>query len=120
VIRIALLLALGGAIFAATAGPVDDQMKRLATDSGCMLCHSTRPAKPAGDAVLPPAPAWSEVASRYKGRPGAEDRLVAIVISGSGPNDRHWKGKTSATVMPGNPVEISEEDARKLIHWILR
>jgi cytochrome c551/c552 len=95
-------------------------MNRLAADSGCTLCHSERPEKPTDNAVLPPAPDWSEIAKRYRGRLDAEDRLVAIVVRGVRPEDRHWAGKTSAVVMPTNRVEISEEDARRLIRWILR
>ena len=116
----ALVLALAGAVAPATADPLDDEMNRLATDSGCTLCHSARPEKARDDAVPPPAPAWSEMAKRYRGRPDAEDKLVAIVIRGVRPEDRHWAGKTSAVVMPPNRVEISEEDARRLIRWILR
>jgi cytochrome c551/c552 len=95
-------------------------MNRLATDRGCTLCHSARPEKATDDAVPPPAPAWSELAKLYRGRPDAEDKLVAIVMRGVRPEDRHWAGKTSAVVMPTNRVEISEEDARRLIRWILR
>ena len=105
---------------AAVADPYDDRMNRLAVDSGCTLCHSERPEKATDDAVPPPAPAWSEIAKRYRGRRDAEDKLVAIVIRGVRPEDRHWAGKTSAVVMPTNRVEISEEDARRLIRWILR
>lgn len=104
----------------AVADPYDDRMNRLAVDSGCTLCHSERPEKATDDAVPPPAPAWSEIAKRYRGRRDAEDKLVAIVIRGVRPEDRHWAGKTSAVVMPTNRVEISEEDARRLIRWILR
>ncbi|HUL94124.1 MAG TPA: cytochrome C552 [Burkholderiales bacterium] len=117
-IGVASVLALASA--AAVADPFDDEMNRLATDSGCMLCHSARPARARDDAVLPPAPAWSEIAKKYRGRPDAEDKLVAIVIRGVRPEDRHWAGKTSAVVMPTNRVEIGEEDARRLIRWILR
>jgi cytochrome c551/c552 len=117
-IGMASVLALSSAV--AAADPFDDEMNRLAADSGCTLCHSTRPEKATDDAVPPPAPAWSEVARRYRGRRDAEDKLVAIVIRGVRPEDRHWAGKTSAVVMPTNRVEIGEEDARRLIRWILR
>jgi cytochrome c551/c552 len=117
-IGMASVLALSSAV--AAADPFDDEMNRLATDSGCTLCHSALPEKATDDAVPPPAPAWSEMAKRYRGRPDAEDKLVAIVIRGVKPEDRHWAGKTSAVVMPTNRVEISEEDARRLIRWILR
>lgn len=117
-IGMASVLALSSAV--AAAEPFDDEMNRLATDRGCTLCHSARPEKARDDAVPPPAPAWSEIAKRYRGRRDAEDKLVAIVIRGVKPEDRHWAGKTSAVVMPTNRVEIGEEDARRLIRWILR
>ena len=117
-IGMASVLALSSAV--AAAEPFDDEMNRLAADRGCTLCHSARPEKATDDAVPPPAPAWSEIARRYRGRPDAEDKLVAIVIRGVRPEDRHWAGKTSAVVMPTNRVEIGEEDARRLIRWILR
>jgi cytochrome c551/c552 len=116
-IGMASVLALSSAV--AAADSFDDEMNRLATDSGCTLCHSARPER-SGDVVLPPAPAWSEIAKRYRGRRDAEDKLVAIVVRGVRPEDRHWAGKTSAVEMPTNRVEISEEDARRLIRWILR
>ena len=117
-IGMASVLALSSAV--AAADPFDDEMNRLATDSGCTFCHSARPEKVTDDAVPPPAPAWSEIAKRYRGRRDAEDQLVAIVVRGVRPEDRHWAGKTSAVAMPPNRVEITEEDARRLIRWILR
>ena len=114
----ASVLALSSAV--AAADPFDDEMERLASDRGCTLCHSARPGKMRDDALPPPAPAWSEIAKRYRGRPDAEDKLVAIVVRGVRLEDRHWVGKTSAVAMPQNRVEITEEDARRLIRWILR
>lgn len=119
-IQVAPALALACAVSAVLAAPVDAEMNRLAADSGCALCHSARPTKSVGDAVPPPAPAWSDIARRYRGRPGAEDALVATVMRGAGTGARHWAGKTSAVEMPANRVEIREEDARTLIRWILR
>jgi cytochrome c len=114
----AAILALWSA--AAVADPYDDRMSRLAEASGCTFCHSERPQRIGDDAVPPPAPAWSEIARRYRGQRDAEDKLVAIVMRGVRPEDRHWAGKTSAVGMPDKPVEIKEEDARTLIRWILR
>jgi cytochrome c551/c552 len=118
-IGIAPLVVLVGALAPASADPLDDRMNRLAADSGCTLCHSAGPAR-SGDPVPPAAPTWSEIAERYRNRPNAEDKLVAIVVGGSGPGGRHWAGKTSAVEMPANRVEIGEEDARTLIRWVLR
>ncbi|HYL25638.1 MAG TPA: cytochrome C552 [Burkholderiales bacterium] len=95
-------------------------MRRLADESGCTLCHAERPQRLKGDAVPPPAPAWSDIAQRYRGRRGAEEKLVQVVVHGAGPDQRHWEGKTSDIAMPANPVEISEDDARLLVRWILR
>jgi cytochrome c551/c552 len=113
----AAILALWSA--AALADPYDDRMNRLAADSGCTLCHSAGPAR-SKEVVPPRAPTWSEIAERYRNRPGAEDKLVAIVVGGSGPGGRHWAGKTGGVEMQANRVEIGEEDARMLIRWILR
>jgi cytochrome c551/c552 len=104
---------------AAVADPYDDRMNRLAADSGCTLCHSAGPVR-SKDVVPLRAPSWSEIAERYRNRPGAEDKLVAIVVGGSGPGGRHWAGKTGGVEMPANRVEIKEEDVRSLIRWILR
>ena len=113
----AAILALRSAL--AVADPYDDRMNRLAEDSGCTLCHSAGPRK-ARDVLPLPAPSWSEIAERYRNRPGAEGKLVAIVVGGSGPGGRHWAGKTGGAEMSANRVEIKEEDARTLIRWILR
>jgi cytochrome c len=117
-IRLALLLLASCFAGPALADAPDKEMNRLAADKGCSLCHAARP--PRGDAVPPPAPSWREIARRYKGQPGAEDRLVGLVLRGTGPADRHWAGRAGAVTMPRNAVEISESDARKLIRWILR
>jgi cytochrome c551/c552 len=120
----AKLLSVAAAILAllsaaAVADPYDDRMNRLAADSGCTLCHSAGPVR-SKDVVPLRAPSWSEIAERYRNRPGAEDKLVAIVVGGSGPGGRHWAGKTGGVEMPANRVEIKEEDVRSLIRWILR
>jgi len=117
--RIPSFLALACAALAATAAPSDEEMNRLAADSGCALCHAARLPK-TGESVPPPAPAWSDIAKRYHGQRGAEDKLVAMVMRGTAGGARHWAGKTSVTTMPANPVEISEQDARALVRWILR
>jgi cytochrome c len=95
-------------------------MNRLASERGCARCHSLLPPKATGNPVPPIAPAWTEIAERYRGQPDAEGRLVAVVRRGSGTDDRHWAGKTRATKMPANALEIDESDARQLIHWVLQ
>jgi cytochrome c len=116
---LALLLTLAGSSLAASAASPDEQTTRLAKDRNCTFCHAFQPARAELGAV-PPAPAFSDIAKRYRGQPGAEDKLVAVVMRGSNPGDRHWAGKVSAAEMPPNPARISEADARQLIRWILR
>ena len=116
-LRLAGAFALAAACTAATAASEDEQMQRLALDSGCTLCHA-RVANAAAGAPPPPAPAWTTIASRYRGQGGAEDKLVAEVLQGSGSDRRHWRG--SMLAMPPNAVEVGESDARKLVRWILR
>jgi cytochrome c551/c552 len=104
----------------ASAAAESGKQSSLANARGCTTCHAFQPANQAAAAPLPGAPAFSDVASRYRGQPGAEDKLVAVVMRGSSPKERHWAGKTTEPAMPANPARISEEDARKLIRWILR
>jgi cytochrome c551/c552 len=94
-------------------------MERLATDKGCYLCHRAEVPRAREGALLPYAPSWVEIARKYRGQNGAEDRLTAIVLGGSDPKDRHWRGKVSDAQMPPNVPEIDETQARQLVRWIL-
>jgi len=114
------VLAFAVAPLAAQAAPLSKEMTQLARERGCTLCHQALPPRPSVDSVPAAAPSWSEIGKRYRGEPGAEDRLVGIVLRGAGPGERHWAGKTSAVQMPPNRVEISEGEARKLIRSILQ
>src|SRR4051812_33842804 len=115
-----LLLGLALAAASACAATPDEQRSRLAKERGCTFCHAFEPGSAAAGAALPPAPAFSDITARYRGQPGAEDKLVAVVMRGSSAKDRHWAGHVTGGGMPANPVEISEEDARRLIRWLLR
>jgi cytochrome c551/c552 len=79
--------------------PVHELAKRKA----CLSCHGT-------DKKIV-GPSFKEVAARYKGRPGVEDRLVEKLRVGS-------TGTWGPIAMPPNP-DLAEADARKLIQWIL-
>ena len=100
--------------------PQDQAMRGIATTSGCALCHNEEARNPKTD-VPAIGPSWKEIAKRYRGQVDAEDRLTGVVISGSGQGtkDRHWAYKVSGGSMPANLVEISPDDARKLVRWIL-
>ena len=82
---------------------------------------SQRPCRfPGGPIGLPPiAPAWRDIAIKYRDDPGASDRLRRTVMTGTGPNSRHWAGKVSAVNMPPNAAVISDAEARVLVNWIL-
>jgi cytochrome c len=97
----------------------DAAMLKLATSSGCMACHSILPLPQRADGLLPIAPAWRDIAVKYRDDPGASDRLTRTVMTGSDPQSRHWTGKVSAVAMPPNAVVVTEAEARVLVNWIL-
>ncbi len=105
--------------FALADAKKDSQMLKLATDSGCMTCHSIEPGKSGPDGLKPIGPAWQDVAKQYKGKPGASEFLTRVVLEGSNPYNSHWKDKVSGLSMPPNAVAITEGNARKLVNWIL-
>lgn len=90
----AALLALSGAASA-------DQT--LAQKNACMSCHGV-------DKKIV-GPAFKEVAKKYAGDKGAEDKLVAKVKAGG-------KGVWGQIPMPPNP-QVKDEDAHKIVAWVL-
>lgn len=103
----------------ATPAENDAAMLKLATERGCMACHSIEPRAPRADGLPPIAPAWREVALKYRDDPGAYKRLTRTVMTGSDPQARHWTGKVGEVAMPPNAAVITERDARMLVNWIL-
>lgn len=104
----------------ALAGAEDDPaMRKLATASGCLTCHSIESGKPGPQGMAPIGPAWQDVAKQYRGKPGAQDFLTRVVLEGSSPYASHWQGKVSGLAMPPNVAAIKETDARTLVTWIL-
>jgi len=99
----------------------DKGMADLARARGCMLCHELEPARAAAQQTLPAAPGFLEIAQRYRGDKSAAERLTQTVLQGTGgrPGDRHWAGKASTDRMLPNAVEITPEEARSLVTWIL-
>ena len=119
-IRCALALA------AALAGPARatpaeyaQTMLKLATDRGCMACHTIVPAAVRPDGLPPIAPAWRDIAIKYRDDPAAHERLVRTVMTGSDPRARHWVGKVSAVNMPPHVAVVTEREARELVNWLL-
>jgi cytochrome c len=103
----------------ATPAENDAAMLDLATRSGCMACHSILPLAKRADGLPPIAPAWRDIAIKYRDDPSASNRLSRIVMTGSKSSARHWVGKVSPVAMPPNTVAVSEADARMLVNWIL-
>ena len=97
----------------------DAAMLKLATNRGCMACHSILPVPKRADGMPPIAPAWRDIAVKYRNDPGAADRLTRTVMTGSDPRSRHWAGKVSEVTMPPNAVVVTEAEARVLVNWML-
>jgi cytochrome c len=75
----------------------------LAKAKNCMACHAV-----ANKLV---GPAFKDVAAKYSGQKGAEDKLVQKVMKGS-------TGAWGPVPMPANP-QVSEAEARALVKWVL-
>lgn len=75
----------------------------LAKSKNCMACHAV-----ANKLV---GPAYKDVAAKYAGQKGAEDKLVAKVRKGGA-------GAWGPVPMPANP-QVSEAEAHTLVKWIL-
>ena len=102
----------------AAADSPDSVRKRIG-DAGCTLCHRDAPqAAAAGDAP-PLAPSFADIAHRYRGQRGAEERLARIVVGGADPRARHWKDRLDFTAMGANAPRVSKREARAYVRWIL-
>ncbi|MCU0775840.1 MAG: c-type cytochrome [Ideonella sp.] len=106
---------------AAEAAPrVDDAaMDRLAARGGCLACHSIESGRRGPAGLDPIAPAWQDVAARYRGDPQAAQRLVQAVLQGTRADGAHWSGEVSGMAMPPSAPALGEGDVRRLIAWIL-
>ena len=94
---------------------------RVARDAGCMICHDVESPEQGAKDFLPKAPAFQDVACRYRPDPNAASRLSSIVREGSGPlrRDRHWTGQISFETMYPNDLFVSEAEARQIVDWIM-
>ena len=75
----------------------------LAKAKNCMACHAV------GNKVI--GPAYKDVAAKYAGQAGVEDRLTQKVLKGG-------SGVWGAVPMPAN-TQVSEAEARTLVKWVL-
>ncbi len=74
----------------------------LAKAKNCMSCHAV-------DKKLV-GPAYKDVAAKYKGDKGAVDKLAAKVKAG---------GKGAWGEIPMPPNNVTDDEAKKLVTWIL-
>jgi cytochrome c len=100
VIRIAALAGVLVAAFA--AAPAAQADEALAKGKGCTACH-------ANDKKLI-GPAYKDVAKKYKSDAKAPEMLAAKVIKGG-------QGVWGPIPMP--PNKVSDDEAKKLVSWIL-
>ena len=91
-------------IGAAKPMPYDPNLVSLAHRSGCFSCHTV------DNKVV--GPAWKEVAAKYRGDAGAEEKLVAKVSKGG-------SGVWGSAPMPANSPTVKDEDIRTLVKFIL-
>ena len=91
-------------MFAAGLGVAGQAMadEALAKAKNCMACHAI-------DKKLV-GPAYKDVAAKYKGDAGAVDKLAAKVKAGG-------KGVWGQIPMP--PNNVTPDEAKKLVTWIL-
>lgn len=87
--------------------------------SGCAVCHEVESRLPGSP--LPAAPAFQEIAHRYRADPESASRLVSVILAGSGPlrADRHWAGRTTFETMYPKESMLTEAEARQVVEWIL-
>jgi len=98
----ALALAALATLSGLTATPALADMQ-LATAKNCMACHAV-------DKKLV-GPSYKDVAAKYAGQKDAIDKLADKVVKGSA-------GVWGPVPMPAN-AQISADDAKKLVAWIL-
>lgn len=75
----------------------------LAKAKNCMACHAV-----ANKLV---GPSYKDVAAKYNGQKGAEDKLVQKIMKGGA-------GTWGPVPMPANP-QVSEAEARSLAKWVM-
>ena len=82
----------------------------LVSEKQCMQCHKVKE-----DFA---GPSFQKIAARWKGQKNAEEMLATTVRMGSGGEGlQHW-GKARMPDDSERPL-VSEDEARKMVKWIL-
>ncbi|MBU3614164.1 c-type cytochrome [Polynucleobacter sp. Latsch14-2] len=93
----------------AHAAPDADAAKALAKQNNCFKCHAVDKDKD--------GPSYHSVAEKYKGKPGAEAKLINHITSGEKakfPDGHEEEHKIVKTSPPKDPEQI-----KNLVQWIL-
>ncbi len=111
-------------LLATVAARADDSPRtafRTARDGGCIICHDVESPEGGAKNYLPKAPAFQDIACRYRSDPDAASRLTSIVREGSGPlrRDRHWTGQVAFETMYPNDLGMTEAQTRQIVDWML-
>ncbi|MCB5186442.1 c-type cytochrome [Methylobacillus caricis] len=94
-----------GLTIAGQASAADAKVaEALAQKSGCLACHTV------ANKVI--GPAYRDVAAKYRGESTAEAKLIAKVKAGG-------KGVWGPIPMPPNSPQISDDDIKTIVQWIL-
>lgn len=92
-----------------------ESMLALATYSGCMACHGVNPVP--DPRYVPLAPAFRDVAARYRGQAKARDQLLTAVLEGTLNRPKQWN-EVNMRFMPPS-VALRPQHAEQLVDWIL-
>lgn len=87
----------------ATQAAMADAGLDLAKAKNCLACHAVS-SKLVG-------PAYKDVAAKYAGQKGIEDKLAQKILKGG-------SGAWGAIPMPANP-QVNEAEAQTLAKWVL-
>ena len=87
----------------ATSALSDTAALDLLAKNACTACHAV------DKKVI--GPAYQEVAAKYRGQAGAEEKLVQKVKNGG-------SGVWGPVPMPPNP-QVKDDDVRAMVRWIL-
>ncbi len=109
------LAALSLVLAAGQASYADGTMLETATKQGCFICHSLQ--HKTGPAI-PLAPAYADIAERYKDDQTAVDTLAQRIVKGTVNDKQNWEGKVNMRFMPPN-VNVTPEEAKQLAAWII-
>jgi len=99
----AKLLSLFAALIAATTGAIAADGNAIATENGCMACHSP------GEPMI--GPSFAKISARYQGKADAQKLLLQSIKAGS-------RGKWGVMVMKPD-TKLSDDDARAVVDWLL-